>query len=195
MNYLAHQFLSFQNTDIQLGNLYGEISRGKDYENFQGDVRKGILLHRSIDSFTDAHEIVKKSSKKFHEKYGKFSPIIIDVVYDYFLIKNWKTYTDLDFEEFVKDCYSLFHQEMPHFPEKLQNIVSHLLRYDWFHNYQNLEGIQETLKGIKHRSKFENNIDEAIVEIQENYDILNQEFNEFFPELMEHCQIFIDQTR
>jgi acyl carrier protein phosphodiesterase len=195
MNYLAHQFLSFQNTDIQIGNLYGEISRGKDYEKFQGDLRKGILLHRSIDSFTDSHEIVKESSKKFHEKYGKFSPIIIDVVYDYFLIKNWKTYTELDFEEFVNDCYFLFHQEMPHFPSKLQNIVSHLLRYDWFHNYQTLEGIQETLRGIKNRSKFENNIDEAILEIQENYDALNQEFNEFYPELMEHCQIFIDQTR
>jgi acyl carrier protein phosphodiesterase len=191
MNYLAHQFLSFQNTDIQLGNLYGEIVRGKDYENYSGDIRKGILLHRSIDTFTDSHEIVKESSKKFHEKYGKFSPIIVDVVYDYFLIKNWNTYSNIEFETFVDDCYSLLNKELENFPEKLNFIVRHLLKYDWFHNYQSLSGIEDTLRGIRNRSKFENQIDQSIVEIQANYEELNQEFQAFFPELMQHCQDFI----
>lgn len=191
MNYLAHQFLSFQNTDIQLGNLYGEIVRGKDFENYQGDIQKGILLHRAIDTFTDGHEIVKKSSKKFHDQYGKFSPIIIDVVYDYYLIQNWKTFTNLDFEQFVQNCYTLFHQELPKFPEKLQFIVSHLLRYDWFHNYASFEGIEETLRGIKNRSKFDNQIDLAIREIERFDKELNEEFLEFFPELMQHCKEFV----
>lgn len=194
MNYLAHQFLSFQNPDIQIGNLYGEIVRGKNFDQFSGDIRKGILLHRSIDSFTDSHDIVKASSQKFHQKYSKYAPIIVDVVYDYFLIKNWSTYSSIDFEDFVSNCYSLFQEELDQFPEKLQFIISHLLRYDWFHNYQNLSGIQETLKGISNRSKFENKIDQAIFEIELNYDALNQEFQEFFPQLIQHCQDFIKST-
>lgn len=191
MNYLAHQFLSFQNADLQLGNLYGEIVRGKDFENFTGDLRKGILLHRSIDTFTDANEIVKKSSKKFHDKYGKYAPIIVDVVYDYYLIKNWHLFTDLDFEEFTENTYQLFRTHFEEFPPKLQYIIKHLLDYDWFHNYQSLEGIGKTLDGISQRSKFQNNIGASVKEIKENYEELNQEFQVFFPELVQHCRNFI----
>lgn len=194
MNYLAHQFLSFQNADLQLGNLYGEIVRGKDFENFTGDLRKGILLHRSIDTFTDAHEIVKKSSKKFHDKYGKYAPIIVDVVYDYYLIKNWHRFTDLDFEEFTENAYQLFRTHFEEFPPKLQYIMKHLLDYDWFHNYQSLEGIGKTLNGISQRSKFQNNIGSSVKEIEENYEELNQEFQAFFPELIQHCQNFISNS-
>lgn len=194
MNYLAHQFLSFQNADLQLGNLYGEIVRGKDFENFTGDIRKGILLHRSIDTFTDAHEIVKKSSKKFHDKYGKYAPIIVDVVYDYYLIKNWHRFTDLDFEEFTENAYQLFRTHFEEFPPKLQYIMKHLLDYDWFHNYQSLEGIGKTLNGISQRSKFQNNIGSSVKEIEENYEELNQEFQAFFPELIQHCQNFISNS-
>lgn len=193
MNFLAHQYLSFQNPEIQLGNLYGEIIRGKDYLNFSGDLKKGILLHRQIDSYTDAHPVVKKSSRKFHEKYGKYAPVIVDVVYDYFLILNWKTYTDLNFEQFVSDCYSLFQSQMHIFPEKLQFITTHLIKNDWFHNYQTLDGIKQTLKGISQRSKFRNNMEQSIQEIIENHDELNEEFNTFFPDLEKHCLLFIEK--
>lgn len=192
MNYLAHQFLSFQEPEIQLGNLYGEVSRGKDFQDYPGDLQKGILLHRSIDSFTDGHQIVKESTKKFHEKYGKYAPIIVDVTYDYFLIKNWQTYTELDFEEYVSECYQLFRNHFESFPDKLQFIVSHLLKYDWFHNYQTLDGIQQTLNGISQRSKFENNIGHSVLEIEKYGDELNEEFQLFFPELVTHCKLFLE---
>ena len=32
--------------------------RGKQYENFPREIQKGILLHRAIDTFTDAHPII-----------------------------------------------------------------------------------------------------------------------------------------
>jgi len=192
MNYLAHQFLSFREPEIQLGNLYGEISRGKDFQDYPADLQKGILLHRSIDSFTDGHQIVKESTKKFHEKYGKYAPIIVDVTYDYFLIKNWQTYTELDFEEYVSECYQLFRNHFESFPDKLQFIVSHLLKYDWFHNYQTLDGIQQTLNGISQRSKFENSIGHSVIEIEKYKDELNEEFQLFFPELVTHCKLFLE---
>lgn len=192
MNYLAHQFLSFHQPALQLGNLYGEIVRGKDFENFPEEIKKGILLHRRIDTFTDAHPVVKKSSKKFHEKYGKYAPIIIDVTYDYFLIQNWTKYSSEEFEEFVEDCYNLFRYHFPSFPSNLQYIIEHLLKYDWFHNYQTLEGIQQTLNGISQRSKFSNQIGQAVNEIEMHSEELNEEFNLFFPELIEHCQEFIE---
>lgn len=192
MNFLAHQFLSFQKPEIQIGNLYGEIVRAKDYMNYPDGIRKGILLHRSIDSFTDSNPIVKKSTRIFQPNYGKYAPVIVDVIYDYFLIKNWNKYSDLGFEDFVNGCYTLFKENMSGFPENLKFIIRHLLNYDWFRNYRSFDGIEETLRGISGRSKFKNNISEAVHELKIFENQLNENFNDFFPLLLEHCKNFIE---
>lgn len=191
MNFLAHQFLSFQNRELQIGNLFGEIVRGKDYIYYTPEIQKGILLHRSIDSYTDAHEIVKKSTKLFHLRYKKFAPVIVDVLYDYFLIKNWERYHSTPFDDFVDSCYSLFRAEFINFPLQLQHIVHHMLQNDWFHKYSSFDGIQQTLSGISKRSKFENNMEEAVNELIVYEQQLDDDFKLFFPQLIEHCKKFI----
>jgi|26BtaG_2_1085354.scaffolds.fasta_scaffold00317_3 acyl carrier protein phosphodiesterase len=191
MNLLAHQYLSFQIPDIQLGNLYGEIVRARDYLNYAEGIQKGILLHREIDSFTDSHEVVKRSTRLFHKNQGKYSPVIVDVLYDYFLIKNWDTYSDIPFENFVTDCYQLFEENLDEFPESLRYMMQYLLEYDWFRTYQTHEGIHQTLKGMSKRTKFENNMGEAVNELIKFEEELNEHFNLFFPDLIIHCKDFL----
>ena len=192
MNYVAHQLLSFHLPEIQIGNLYGEVVRGKDYENFENGMQKGILLHREIDTFTDSHETVKNSTMKFHERFGKYAPVIVDVLYDYLLIQNWEKYSPQPFEEFVDECYELFRKNFEEFPPQLQYIVKHLLKYDWFHNYATIEGIQKTLKGISQRSKFTNHIEEATEEMQLYLTDFEKDFEEFFPKITQHCKSFLN---
>lgn len=192
MNFVAHQFLSFRNPEIQIGNLLGEIVRGKDFENYHGDLQKGILLHREIDSFTDNHPIVKNSTQKFHERYGKYAPVIVDVLYDYILISHWNQFSKETYDKFVADCYELFRNRFDEFPPNLQFIIKHLLKYDWFNNYKTIEGIGQTLKGISQRSKFKNNIASAVEEIELYKTEFEQDFHQFFPELSLHCKSFIN---
>lgn len=193
MNFLAHQYLSFDIPEIQLGNLYGEIVRVKDYLNFPVGIQNGILLHREIDTFTDSHPIVKESTRIFHENHGKYSPVIVDVLYDYFLIKNWNVYSNVPYDEFVEKCYSLFRKEQQDFPETLQYIMHYLLKYDWFNTYKTVEGIGQTLKGISKRAKFENSIGNAVNELVEFEEELNHHFQLFFPDLVNHCKDFLKE--
>jgi len=192
MNLVAHQLLSFHQPEIQIGNLYGEIVRGKDYENYPPGIKKGILLHRRIDSFTDQHTAVKNSTQKFHERFGKYAPVIVDVLYDYLLISDWKKYSPQPYEEFVDECYQLFRSHFEEFPPALQLMINHLLQYDWFRNYATIEGIGQTLQGISRRSKFPNNISRATEEIQLYLPDFQKDFNLFFPELTEHCRLFLN---
>ncbi|WP_413531749.1 ACP phosphodiesterase [Empedobacter brevis] len=191
MNFVAHQYLSFGNPQLQIGNLLGEIVKGKQYLDYPTMIQKGILLHRSIDTFTDSNIIVKQSSSYFHETQHKFAPIIIDVIYDYFLIKHWTNFSGIPFEEFKTNSYQFFKNEYDSFPKKLQETIFYLLKYDWFNNYSTLEGIQKTLKGIGSRTKFENNLHEALPEIEKNYHYLENDFLSFFPQIQKHCQNFI----
>lgn len=195
MNYVAHQLLSFHQPEIQIGNIYGEVIKGNQYKKYKGDILLGILLHREIDTFTDQHPCVKNSSAIFHERYAKYAPVIVDVVYDYILIQNWKKFSTQNFESFTDECYQLFSTHLNEFPEKARFIIEHLLKHDWFHNYSTIKGVQQTLRGISQRSKFDNQIYFAVEEIQANYHALENDFLEFFPQLVSHCKKFIQQHR
>ena len=79
MNFLAHIYLSGDDDLIKIGNFMADGIRGLDYLDYPPKVQKGILLHRAIDTFTDAHPIFRKSKHRLHEKYGHYSGVIIDI--------------------------------------------------------------------------------------------------------------------
>ena len=55
MNYLAHAFLSFRNPQILVGNMISDFVKGKKKEDYPDLIKKGIMLLRAIDNFTDLH--------------------------------------------------------------------------------------------------------------------------------------------
>ncbi len=63
MNFLAHIYLSGDNDLMKIGNFMADGIHGKNLENFPLDIQKGIILHRFIDTFTDAHPIFSHSLK------------------------------------------------------------------------------------------------------------------------------------
>lgn len=191
MNLVAHQYLSFNDVDLQIGNLLGEVVKGNQYKNFDTKISQGILLHRAIDSFTDSHPIVKKSSAKFHTTQHKYSPIIIDLMYDYFLIKNWNNFNNQSYQEFKNNCYKLFQNNLKEMPNSAQQMVAHLIKNDWFSNYTTLEGIQQTLVNISKRTSFKNNLHNSIHEMKANEKEIEQDFLVFFPDLIDYCKYFI----
>lgn len=79
MNFLAHTYLSGENNLIKIGNFMADGIKGDDYNNFQPFIKKGILLHREIDTFTDANLIFRQSKHRLHERYGHYSGVIIDI--------------------------------------------------------------------------------------------------------------------
>ena len=56
MNFLAHIYLSGNNDLVTIGNFMADGIHGKKYLDFPKDIQTGILLHRQIDTFTDAHK-------------------------------------------------------------------------------------------------------------------------------------------
>lgn len=191
MNLVAHQYLSFNNPSLQLGNFLGEVVKGNKYNDYPDDIKLGILLHREIDSFTDSHDVVKRSSTYFHSTQHKYSPIVVDLVYDYFLIKHWRKYHPTSFQLFKENCYELFSYNTENFPPNLQEMLNHLLKNDWFENYSTIEGIQKTLTGISKRVNFDNNLTNTASTIYQYETELEKDFLQFFPELVQFSKDFI----
>lgn len=184
MNFLAHIYLSFNDDEVTLGNFIADSIRGNKFEHLPERVQKGILLHREIDTFTDAHAIPKKSSKKLHRNYGHYSRVIVDIYYDHFLAKNWIQYSEVPLEDFVNRFYDLLEGSYPMLPDGIKRMMPYMISDNWIYNYSKLDGIAKVLKGMNRRTANKSRMNFAILDLQEHYDIFEEEFFDFFEELM-----------
>jgi acyl carrier protein phosphodiesterase len=192
MNFLAHIYLSGENDLLKIGNFMADSIRGKDYLNHQEGIKNGILLHRSIDSFTDFHPIYRKSKHRLHEKYGHYSGVIMDIVYDYFLAHNWHNYHTLPLPDFAANFYQLMQKNEQLLAPKAKAMLPHMMEHNWLVSYATKEGLQKILIMMDYRTKHRSSMHEAIVELDLFYTEFETEFTLFFDELQQHCKHFID---
>ncbi|UPZ15189.1 ACP phosphodiesterase [Flavobacterium humidisoli] len=183
MNFLAHIYLSGENDLIKIGNFMADGIRGKQFEHFPEDVQKGILLHRFIDTYTDSHDIFRTSTKRLHDRYHHYAGVIVDIVYDHFLAKNWTKYSDEELEHFVKRFYHSLHDNYEILTEKTQGLMPYMIERNWLVSYRTTEGIQHILTQMDRRSKNISQMQFAVEELIEFYDEFEEEFTLFFEEM------------
>lgn len=173
---------------LKIGNFMADSIRGNSYLDYQDELRKGILLHRYIDTFTDAHPIYRKSKHRLHEKYGHYSGVIMDIVYDHFLAKNWNKYSDEKLENYADEFYRLLQDNYGILTEKIQKMMPYMIARNWLVSYASLDGLEMILFQMDYRTKHRANMQEAIVEVQQFYNEFEEEFTLFFKELQQHCK-------
>ncbi|WP_370227978.1 ACP phosphodiesterase [Mesoflavibacter sp.] len=184
MNYLAHIYLSGNNKMVTIGNFIADGIRGKKYKTYPIEVQKGILLHRQIDTFTDAHPTVRQSTKKLHKNYGHYSGIIVDILYDHFLAKNWSKYSDVLLEDYAENFYQILTENIEILPQRILKMMPHLISGNWLLSYATKEGIAKVLDGMNKRTKNRSQMNLATKELDLFYDEFEAEFTSFFEELI-----------
>lgn len=188
MNFLAHIYLSGENDLLKIGNFMADSIRGHSYESYPTEIRKGILLHRSIDSFTDTHPVYRQSKHRLHEKYGHYSGVIMDIFYDHFLAKNWKTYSDEKLEDYAEKFYTLLTNNQEVLTERAKGMLPYMIGRNWLVSYATIEGLEMIMFQMDHRTKNRVAMHESIVELKQFYTEFENEFTLFFEELRKHCQ-------
>ena len=184
MNFLAHIYLSGENAPVTIGNFIADSIRGKKYLSYPLEIQKGILLHRQIDTFTDAHPTVRKSTKKLHSNYGHYSGVIVDIFYDHFLAKNWKDYSEVPLDIYVDEFYDLLGEYYEILPINVKKMMPYMIADNWLYSYSTLEGISKVLNGMNRRTKNKSKMNFAIIELEEHYKDFEKEFTSFFEELI-----------
>ncbi len=185
MNFLAHIYLSGNNELVTIGNFIADGIKGKDYKKFTKDIQTGILLHREIDTFTDAHKTVRQSTKRLHEKYSHYSGVIVDMLYDHFLAKNWSTYSSIPLEDYIETFYDSLEEHYEILPIRIQKMMPYLIADNWLLSYASIDGISRVLDGMNRRTKHRSGMNMAIHELEEFYNEFENEFTDFFDELIQ----------
>ena len=181
MNFLAHLYLSGDTSDIKIGNFIADGVRGKQSKTFSTQIQQGILLHRAIDAFTDAHTCVDTSITRLQSTQGRFAPVVVDIFYDHFLAKNWANYHTQPLEEYAKEFYSFVRTYWEILPERVREVVFYMEKQNWLYNYH-------SMKGMTRRTKFASNMLTAPQDLEKDYLLFEEDFTTFFPQLVEYSK-------
>jgi acyl carrier protein phosphodiesterase len=189
MNFLSHIYLSGENNLIKIGNLVADGIHGKSYQNYPQEMQIGILLHREIDTFTDAHELFRRCTKRLHHKYSHYSGIVVDIYFDHFLAKNWSSYHDVPLNIYVNNFYEMIQKHEAILPEKFKRLLPFMIAQNWLVSYANFDGLQEVFNGMHRRTRQKAGLNEAITELKLYYDAFETDFTVFFEDLRVFSQI------
>jgi acyl carrier protein phosphodiesterase len=187
VNYLAHLFLAEGTPESLIGNLLGDFVKGAAVNLYGGEIRKGIDLHRKVDSYTDSHAIVRSSKSLISAQRRRFAGVLVDVFYDHFLAKNWLEYSEVPLRDFARRTYKILQDNRDILPDSLQRVLPIIIARDLLLSYQEVSEIGITLDRMSARIKRTNNLAGGLEDLTVNYQQLESDFRVFFPELISYA--------
>lgn len=183
MNYLGHAYLSFDSPEILIGNMISDFVKGSAKSSFNGTIQKGIMLHRMIDEFTDAHAATKKAKEVFRPHYRLYSGAIMDVLYDHFIANDILVFNDVSLKQFSLSTYTQLELRYSQLPDRFKHLLFYMRSENWLYNYRTREGIRKSLHGLARRAVYIKETDTAFELFLSNYDRLEECYHSFFKDV------------
>lgn len=195
MNHIAHCFLSFGDEDLLLGNFIGDEVKGNDWQGYPERVQHGILLHRSIDSFTDEHPATRESKERIRAFAGRYASPVTDILYDHLLAREWSRYAAESFDDFAERTYRQLENRAGDMPETLRNILPRMLEGRFLHGYTHREGMEWVFGRFSRRMI--GGMDSAGLATYFFGHIADftEDFNVFFPDLLDMSRRRVEELR
>lgn len=184
MNYLAHVFLADNTPESFVGAMLGDFVKGAAKNNYPPVIQRNIELHRSIDSFTDAHPIVRASKAEFTAERRRFAGVLLDIFFDHYLAKHWASFSPIDLPSFTTNVYAALQAHHEILPERLQRMLPFMRAEDWLGSYARIEWIDVTLQRMARRLSRGEMVASGGGELRRNYEKFEADFRLFFPDLI-----------
>lgn len=183
MNYLAHAYLSFNNPESLVGNLTSDFIKGKKKFDYPPGIQKGISLHRAIDTFTDEHEATKEAKNIFRPVYRLYGGAFADVVYDHFLARDEKEFTENSLFDFSQKVYGIVEEYYQWLPQKFSLMFPYMKSQNWLFNYRTKWGTEKSLQGVVRRSAYLTESKTAYQLFEQHYQLFQQCYRQLWDDM------------
>lgn len=187
LNYLAHFYLAWPDEPLMFGNYIGDGVKGSALDRFPPAIQRGIFFHRFIDSFTDRHPEVLEAKRMFYPTQGKFSGVVVDVLFDHLLAMQWPHHHKEPLAGFAVHCYDLIDRHTSLLPERSAQFFQYMRSNNLLEGYGTERGLVRVFRGMDSRTRFDSRMSTALDDLTSKRVDLQQRFDRFFPELVTQC--------
>lgn len=197
MNYLAHLYLARPRHAAMLGALLGDFVFGSaSLGDWAPEVRTEILVHRRIDSYTDAHPLVTAARALFPDGRRRYAGIVLDVFYDHCLARDWDRHSSQPLPQFTAPFYAYLLARAEQLPERLRRIAPLMARGDWLGSYRRRESVDQAVARIASRLSRNGQVLVACLDDLRRHQVqIEAGFQAFFPQLQAHTPLLRQQVQ
>lgn len=188
MNYLAHIYLSGDDRRVQIGNFIGDAVKGDAYKRYAPGFREGILLHRKIDDFADHHPLVKEAVSLGRPHFGRYSAVVTDIFFDYFLAVEFREIAGRPLSRFARGFYGAMIRNYFRLPHRIRGFLWHFILTDRLVRYASPEGIRQSLGIMAAYRNLQVSPPEAVAYLEQHREEWRALFRAFFPEVQQMCR-------
>jgi acyl carrier protein phosphodiesterase len=184
MNFLAHLFLAGDTPESLIGNLAGDFVKGPLHDRFTPGIRAGIMAHRKIDAFTDAHPHVAAFRRVLIPDHGHYARVIADVFFDHFLACRFDELAGEPLESFIARTHATLDAHIDELPDRLRDVYPWLRDQQWLIGYREVAGIELTLTRMSRRISRRPDLASATRHLVDSRVELERRFLLFFPDVV-----------
>jgi len=188
MNHLAHLFLAAPSTESLIGNLSGDFVKGVLGDDLPPAIRAGIVQHRKIDSFTDAHPHVGAFRRVIATEHGHYARVIADLFIDHFLACRFDEFAGEPLEAFLERTFAALDPHASTFPGRLRWVYPVMRDEQWLLSYRTLDGMRTALTNISYRFSRRPRLGPATHLLVDARQELERRFEQFFPDVIEYAR-------
>jgi acyl carrier protein phosphodiesterase len=171
-----------------IGNFITDFLNRKTASTYVGKIKEGIALHRKIDQYTDEHKASLELRKMLRKRHGKYAPVVVDLIWDHYLCKNWQHFSGQELKLFAKSIYDILEKRYAELPVKLQSKIVVMIKDDFLLSYSNTGRMLNALKWMDSRVSFPSDFTSAVEDVEENDDKIQKLFMRFFPDLIQYVE-------
>jgi acyl carrier protein phosphodiesterase len=193
VNYLFHIFLSGSDPEILTGNFMGDFVKGRLDDSLPPRVRRGIELHRRIDSFARDQADFNRSRLRIGREFGLYRGVLVDLFYDHFLARDWQRWSGQPLRAFLEQTRDVIEARRHQLPQRLDSIVPVIFE-DLLPSYAEPAGIARALERMSRRVPRSNPLADGGAELVRGYAELEKDFLAFLPAVQQFAQHFLAQA-
>lgn len=193
MNYLFHLYLSGDDPDILTGNFMGDFVKGRLDDSYPPLLRRGIELHRRIDSFAQSQPQFTRSRLRLSREFGLYRGILVDLFYDHFLSVTWSDWSAEPLTDYLHRVRRIVEGNSSCLPERLQGLLP-VIFDDMIPSYREAEGVGRALARMSKRVKRQNPLAGGGMELTRHYEGLHEDFLGFLPAARAFAALQIKQS-
>jgi len=193
VNYLCHLFLSGDDPEILAGNFMGDFVKGPLGDAYPPRLRRGLELHRRIDSFAQNQPHFTRSRLRIAPEFGLYRGILVDLYYDHFLAVTWNDWSPEPLYDYLGRVRLMVEGKRSYLPERLQRLVP-IIFEELLPSYLEVEGIGRALERMAKRVKRANPLAGGGGELARHYEGLQDDFLGFLPAAREFAALMLTEN-
>jgi len=183
MNFLAHALLAGSDAEMRVGGLIGDFIKGTLPGRLPLPIAAGVVLHRRIDSFADAHPAFRRSCARVGLLRRRYAGVMVDMFYDHFLANHWTRFSDEALDAFAEASYQLLSEHKHLLSDRHREMAEAMRTHHWLTSYRSAETIGYALDRMSQRLRRQPNaLPGALEELRGAYSQFEGDFLEFFPD-------------